>query len=105
HAVGLDDQVQVVPLDRVVNHPDAEPAARLAQGLLDGLRPPVATQIASARLHPHRDVQRMPRRKVLALEMRHAWAIETRMGPRPRPAGALASTASKPELERGLTAH
>src|SRR5207248_1096952 len=101
----LDDQVQMVALDRVVDDSHAESDARLPQCFLDDLRALVAAQVAHSGLHSHRDVDGMPRREILARQMRDARSCQTWMRPRPRPAGAFARATPVLELEFSLSCH
>src|SRR4051794_8406136 len=98
----LDDEVQVVALNRVVDDPDAESFARVAQRRFHRLGPAVGAQIPDATPQPHGHVHRMPRGELRPPQMRHTRPDEPGMRPRSGPPRTLPLPPAFRELEGGL---
>jgi hypothetical protein len=103
--VHLDEQVQVIPLDRVVHDAHAVPPARFPKSILEQLRPAVGPKVADARLHTQRHVHRMSRSDNRPLEVRHAGPVQAWVRPRTWPPGALARATSLRQRKRELSSH
>lgn len=101
-AFGLDDEMQVIPLDGVVDDANAETLAGVAQGGLDHLRATIAAEVADPRLEPHGDVHRVSGGEIRTAEVRNTRTDETWMRPRPGSARARSLASANRELERPL---
>ena len=93
--VGFDDEVQVIVLDRVVEHADA--ARRRERELVDDRREDALRTEARTALHAlHRDVHGMPRVVRRSRDVRHeADTLRPRPATEPLPATSLSSLRSE----------
>ena len=104
-ALDLDDQVQVVALDRVVHDAHAKPDARGAEGVLQHLRAALRAQIPDAGLKPQRDVHRVAPGNAAAAQMRNAWPAQPGAFMLPRPSSAFAPATPMWQVELQLLSH
>ena len=95
----LDDQVQVIALDRVVHDPEPGPAAQRPKGLLDASYEPRLPEPRHPAPHAQRHVTWLVPREPLARPMEHAWP---RPGPSPRTLAATAPPRNRLEFELEL---
>ncbi len=79
--IDFDDQVQMIPLDRVVHDPHSGAVLDLAQCLLDGSHSTEGTEKAYAGQEAERDVHGMPRSKRRTAQVRYAWLVTVRFAP------------------------
>jgi hypothetical protein len=98
----LHDEMEVIPLDRVVHN--AQPAGS-AQSIPDELRTTLGAQITHARLDTHRDMDGKSGRELWPAEMRHTRARKIWMKSCSRPSCTASCASPLWELQLELSRH
>ena len=94
---GLDDEMDMVPLDRELAEARADLDPGDGEGPPDDIERPTAAQVPDVREHAHGDVDRKPAGKARPPRVRHARAVALGLAPGPTPLAAV-----RAEYERGL---